>query len=122
MVEAYVNDCLKDPELLDDNEEAGYLCDDSSHCLLEQMKRMISDWGQQAWVESMGSTQVKPTNREQYSVPRAVRNPGIIQDCRLANEDPAAMILDPPLEGVVKFLTEPGSLDTTWGGIKASTF
>ena len=32
------------------------------------------------------------------------------------------MILDPPLGGVVWFLTEPGSLDTTWGDIKASNF
>ena len=70
----------------------------------------------------MGSTQVKPTNRERYSVPHAAKNPDIIQDCRLANEDPSAMILNPPLRGVVRFLTEPGSLDTTWGDIKASTF
>jgi len=113
LVEANVNDCLKDPELLDDNEEAGYLCDDSSHGLPQQMKCMISNWGQQAWTKSMGSTQAKPTMRERYSVPHAARNPDIIQDCRLLNEDPAAMILDPLPGGVVRFLTESGSLDTT---------
>ena len=50
MVKAYVNYRLKDQELLDDNEEAGYLCEDSSHCLPEQMQCIISNWGQQAWV------------------------------------------------------------------------
>ena len=49
MIESYVSDCLRDPELLDDNEEAGYLCDDSAHGLPEQIKLMLSDWGQQAW-------------------------------------------------------------------------
>jgi len=76
---------------------------------------MISDWGQQAWAKSVESLQVKPTNRERYSVPHAAKNPDIIQDCiiqdcKLATEDPTAMILDPPLKGAVKFLTEPGSL------------
>ena len=60
--------------------------------------------------------------RERYSVPHAARNPDIIQDCRLTNEDPAVIILDPPPGGVVRFLTELGSLDTSWGDIKASTF
>jgi len=32
------------------------------------------------------------------------------------------MILYPPRVGVDMFLTEPDSLDTSWGGIKASTF
>ena len=112
LVEACVNDCLKDLELLDDNEEAGYLCDDSSHGLPEQIKCMISNWGQQAWVESTRNTHFKPTTRGRYSVPNATRNPDIIQDCRLTNEDPVAMILDPPPGWVVMFLTEPGSLDT----------
>jgi len=55
---------------------------------------------------------VKPTNRERFSVPHAARNPDIIQDCKLANEDPIAMILDPPRKGAVRIVLEPGSLDT----------
>ena len=69
-----------------------------------------------------GSLPVKSTSRERYSVPHAAKNPNNIQDCKLANEDPTAMILDPPLKGAVRFLMEPGSLDTSWGGITASTF
>jgi hypothetical protein len=57
--------------------------------------------------------------RERYSVPHAARNPDIIQDRSLTNEDPTAMILEPPIlephGGVVRFLTEPGSLDSSWG-------
>lgn len=126
LVETYVNDCLRDPGLLDDNEEAGYCCEDSPHGLREQMQDMISNWGQQAWVESMGSSQAEPTMRERYSVPHAARNPDIIQDRSLPNEDPTSMILDPPTlkphGGAVRFLTEPGSLDSSWGDIQASTF
>jgi hypothetical protein len=33
LVETYVNECLRDPELLDDNEKAGYRCEDSPHGL-----------------------------------------------------------------------------------------
>jgi len=83
---------------------------------------MLSGWGQLAWAKLVQSLQVKSTNRERYSVPHAARNPDIVQDCKLANEDPAAMILDPPSKGAVRFLTEPGSLDTSWGGITASTY
>ena len=74
---------------------------------------MLSDWGQQVWAQSAESPTVKPTNRETYSVPHAARNPDITQDCKLANENPTAMILDPPLKGAVRFLMEPGSLDTS---------
>jgi len=38
----------RDPELLDDNEEAGHRCEDSPHGLQEQMQDMISNWVQQA--------------------------------------------------------------------------
>ena len=99
MIESYVSDCSRDPELLDNNEETGNLCDDSAHGLPEQMKLMLSDWGQQAWAQSVEGLHVKPTNRERYSVPYAARNPDIIPDCKVANEDPVAMTLDPPLKG-----------------------
>ena len=55
LVVSYVSDCLKDPEILDDNEEAGHLCDDSALGLPEQMKHMLSDWGQQAWALGLGA-------------------------------------------------------------------
>ena len=104
MIESDVIDYLRDPELLDDNEETGNLCDDSSHGLPEQMKLMLSDWGQQVWTKLAESLPVKPTNRERYSVPHAARNLDIIQDCKLAIEDPTAMILDPPLKGCSQVL------------------
>jgi len=50
---------------------------------------------------------------ERYSVPHAARNPDIIQDRSLTNEDPTAMILEPPIlephGGVVRLLTEPAA-------------
>ena len=78
LVESYVSDYLKDPEMLDDNEEAGHRCDDSAHGLPEQMQRRLSDWGQQAWAKPVENSQTKPTNRERYSVPHAARNSEII--------------------------------------------
>ena len=103
MKESCVSDCLKDPEMLDDNEDAGHLCDDAALGLSEQMKHMLSDWGQQVWAKSVECSQTKPKNRERYSVPHAARNPDTIQDCELATEDLAAMILNPPCKGAVRF-------------------
>ena len=37
MVEVYTSACLQDPEMLDDNEESGILCDGSLHSLPEQI-------------------------------------------------------------------------------------
>jgi len=51
LVESYVRDCLKDPGMLDDNEEAGQCCDDMAHSLPERMQHMLEDWGQQEWAK-----------------------------------------------------------------------
>jgi len=83
---------------------------------------VLSDWGQQAWAKSVESPQAKPTYREKYSVPHAAKNPDTIQDCELVTEDLTAMILDPPVQGRSQVLTEPGSLDTSCGDIRASSY
>ena len=43
LVESYVRDCLQDPRMLDDNEEAGQCCDDMAHSLPEWMQHMLED-------------------------------------------------------------------------------
>ena len=95
MIEAYISACLRDPEMLDDNESTGILCDDSLHSLSEQMKRMMSDWGQQVWPQAAERALIKPTSRERSSVPHAARNPDIIHNCNLANKNPITLNLDP---------------------------
>ena len=70
----------------------------------------------------MDNFRTQLTNRERHWVPHAARNPEIIQDCELKSEEIAAIILKPPCRGAVRFLTEPGCLDTSCGGISASTY
>ena len=102
LMESYVRDCLKDPEMLDNNEEAGQCCDDLAHSLPERVHGMLEDWGQQAWAKPVENIKTQSTNRERYSVPHAARNPEIIQDCELETEDLAVMILDLPCRGAVR--------------------
>ena len=45
LVEAYARECLQDPEMLDDNEEAGMCCDNTAHSFPELIQRMLVDWG-----------------------------------------------------------------------------
>ena len=47
MIETYFSDCPRDPQLLDENEETGNLCDHSLHSLSQHIKLMLSDWEQQ---------------------------------------------------------------------------
>ena len=46
LVKSYVSDFLKDPKMLDNNEEADQCCDDLAHSLPERMQHMLADWGQ----------------------------------------------------------------------------
>ena len=122
LVETYARECLQDPEMLDGNEEAGECCEGTEHSLIELLQNMITDRGHQDGTPQEADPKALPTNRERYSVPHAARNPDIIQDCELDNENMAAMILNPPNKGVVRIFTEPGCLDTSRGGISASTY
>ena len=122
LVEAYVRDCLRDPELLDDNEEMGECCENTVHSLPAMLHNMLTEWGQQEGATQTADPKKVPTNRERYSVPHAARNPDIIRDCELESENIAAMILNPPDKGVVRILTEPGGTDTSHAGISASTY
>ena len=110
LIEAYASACLQDPEMLDDNEETGMLCDGSLHILLKQMKLMMSEWGAQAWPQAVETIRAKnPKCRERFSVPYAAKNPDILHEYKLAIEDARAMILDPPCKGVVRIFLEPVS-------------
>ena len=87
LVESYARDCLQDPGMLDDNEEAGVCCDNTAHSLSELIQHMLEDWGQQDWAKPADNFKTQSTSRERYSVPHAARNPEIIQDCELESED-----------------------------------
>ena len=60
LVETYARECLQDPELLDDNEEAGMCCESTAHNLPELMRCMIEDWGQQDGTSQVEDLKVPP--------------------------------------------------------------
>ena len=80
LVEAYARECLQDPEMLDDNEEAGVCCENTAHSLPELIQNMLVDWGHQDGTFQTADLKAFSTNRERYSVSHAARNPEIIQD------------------------------------------
>ena len=121
LVETYARECLQYPEMMDGNEEAGEHGEGAEHSLMDLLQNMITDWGHQDGSPQEADPKALTTNRERYSVPYAARNPDIIQDYELDDENTTAMVLNPPNKGVVRFLTEPGCLDTSRGGISAST-
>ena len=79
---------------IDDNEETGILCDGSLHSLPEQMKLMILKWGGTSLASGSGNDQSQKTN-VQGKIHEA-NTPDILRECKLVNEDPSAMIPNPP--------------------------
>ena len=64
--------------------------------------------------------QQKP-ERERFSVPHASRDPEILIDRNLENEDIFEIIRNPPEVGAVRIFEKPEFWDTTTGFIKAVT-
>ena len=65
---------------------------------------------------------MKPSpERERFSVPHAARDPQVLQDRNLDNEDIFQQIKNPPATGVVRIFEEPESWDTSSGPVQAGT-
>jgi len=59
--------------------------------------------------------------RERFSVPHAARDPKILKDRNLENEDIFELIKNPPEIGAVRIFEQPEILDTSIGPIQAVT-
>jgi len=85
--------------------------------LLQTMKE---GWGDQGCTEPPTSAD-RATARGMFSTSHIARNPIKLPEMVL-DEDFLSMIQDPPEVGAVRIHMDPESLDTSYGGLTASTF
>ena len=91
------------------------------------MRRNVSndqDWEQVDDEDCWGVQVVKikiPPERERFSVPHAARDPQVLKDRNLENEDIFELIENPPEIGAVRIFEEPEFSDTSIGPVQAVT-
>jgi len=64
----------------------------------------------------------RATARERFPTSRIARNSSKLPEIELDDEDFLSMIKNPPAVGAVRIHMDPESLDTSFGGLTASTF
>jgi len=87
----------------------------------EKIEATLHSWGG-AITEPIQGASTKPTpERERFSVPHASRDPKILQEVNLENEDIFELIKNPPEMGAVRIFEQPESWDSTKGSTIATT-
>jgi len=85
------------------------------------METILHTWGEeQSEKEQDEVTKLNP-EREKFSVPHASKDPKILKDINLENEDIFKLIKKPPEVGVVRIFEKPEFWDTTIGLTHAVT-
>jgi len=81
------------------------------------METILHTWGEeQPEKEQDEVTKLNP-ERERFSVPHASRDPKILKDINLENEDIFELIKNPPEVGVVRIFEKHEFWDTTIGSL-----
>jgi len=87
----------------------------------EKMTAILHTWGAEQ-PEIAQAVNMKPSpERERFSVPHAARDPQVLKDSNLENEDIFELIKNPPEIGVVRIFEEPEFWDTSIGPVQAVT-
>jgi len=88
--------------------------------LIGRLQTIKEGWGDQGCAE-LPILVDRATTRERFSTSHIARNPMKLPEIVL-EEDFLSMIQNPLEVGVVRIHMDPGNLDTSYGGITASTF
>ena len=87
----------------------------------EKMTAILHTWGgEQPETAQVVAIKSSP-ERERFSVPHAAKDPPVLQDRNLENEDIFELIKNPPEIGVVRIFEEPEFWDTSLGPVQAVT-
>jgi len=87
----------------------------------EKIEPILHTWGGEHPEEEQTNRRKLNPERERFSVPHASRDPEILKDRNLENEDIFKIIRNPPEMGAVRIFEKHESWDTTAGLIKAVT-
>jgi len=86
-----------------------------------KIESILCTWGVEQ-PETVHDEVAKQTpERERFSVPHAFRDPRILKDLNLENEDIFELIRNPPKKGVVSIFEKPELWDSTIGLTQATT-
>ena len=90
---------------------------------LGKMSAILHTWGeeQSATAQAVDVAMKSSPERERFSVPHAARDPQVLQDRNLDNEDIFQLIKNPPAIGAVRIFEEPEFWDTSFGPVQAVT-
>ena len=87
----------------------------------EKMETILHSWGGEQPEEEQDEIKKLNPERERFSVPHASRDPRILKDRNLENEDIFEIIRNPPEEGAVRICENTESWDSTIGLTQAAT-
>jgi len=111
----------QDWEKVDDEDCWGINYTEPTAQIRAKIETILHTWGKE---QSEGKqdevTKLKP-ERERFSVPHASRDPRILKDMNLENEDIFEIIRNPPEEGAVRIFEKPELWDPTIGLTHAVT-
>ena len=103
----------QDWEQVDDEDCWGINYTEPTAQIGEKIDTILHTWGEeQPEKEQDEVTKLNP-QRERFSVPHASRDPRILKDMNLENEDIFVLIKNPPEVGVVRIFEKPEFWDTT---------
>jgi len=111
----------QDWEQVDDEDCWGINYTEPTAQIREMIETILHTWGEeQPEKEQDEVTKLNP-ERERFSVPHASRDPKILKDMNLENEDIFELIKNPPEVGVFRIFEKPEFWDTTIGLTHAVT-
>jgi len=87
----------------------------------EKTETILHIWGGEQPEEEQDEITKSNPERERFSVPHASRDPKILKDRNLENEDIFEIIRNPPEEGAVRIFEKPKFWDSTIGLTQAAT-
>jgi len=118
-VEVISND--QDWEQVDDEDCWGVNYTEPTTQIRGKIETILHIWGDEKPEPEQDETTKSTPERERFSVPHASRDPKILQDVNLKNEDIFELIKNPPEVGAVRIFEQPEFWDSTIGPTLAMT-
>jgi len=111
----------QDWEQVDDEDCWGVDYTEPTSQIREKIKAILHTWGEEQPRTEQAERIKLPPERERLSVPHAARDPQILKDRNLENEDIFELSKNPPEIGAVRIFEQPELWDTSIGPIQALT-
>jgi len=111
----------QDWEEVDDEDCWGINYTEPTAQIKAKIETILHTWGEEQHEEEQDEVTKLIPERERFSVPHASRDPRILKDMNLENEDIFEIIRNPPEKGVVRIFEKPEFWDSTIGLTQAMT-